>query len=152
MSKLLLGDGREDAVEKPFFTVGGASRYDLPTGESEALAFTLQKDGSGFWVIPGGSKLFRNGSRVGKPTRLESCDRLEWDGQVAVFVAATSTAASVAPARSEEGVPARYAKPLERFVAGREAQLALEEMLGLIAADTQAEVVYLLGESSGRDR
>lgn len=152
MSKLLLGDGREYAVEKPFFTVGGASRYDLPLGESEALAFTLQKEGAGFWLIPGGTKLFRNGSRVGKPTRLESCDRLEWDGQVAVFLAGGAHAPVAAPTGVEEGVPSRYAKPLERFVGGREAALALEEILGVIAADTQAEVVYLLGESSGRDR
>lgn len=153
MSKLLLVDGREFAVDKPFFTVGGASRYDLPLGESEALAFTVQKDAGGFWAIPGGSKLFRNGSKVSKPTRLESCDRLEWDGQIAVFVPGASTATSaVSAVAATDGIPSKYLKPLERFVGGREAHLALEELLTAIAADTHAEVVYLLGESSGRDR
>ncbi|MBI4404316.1 MAG: sigma 54-interacting transcriptional regulator, partial [Deltaproteobacteria bacterium] len=74
-------------IDKSFFTVGVGQSYDLGLGGvNNRVLFTLQTKDDVTFLIPGNEKIRRNGKSLSVTTRLEPCDRLEWDRGVAVFL------------------------------------------------------------------
>jgi transcriptional regulator with GAF, ATPase, and Fis domain len=141
---------RRFVVQKRISTVGTEFSHDFVVhSETNGLLFSLSRGENGFEILPGDAKLRLNGSTLHRKTAIGSCDRLEWSGGMAVFLA------SDVPALSEKSLtdPESQVKPLAilhnlaQILQGpASVPTALNQALDALVEMANAEAGYLLGE------
>src|SRR5690348_5716027 len=75
-------------IQKSIVTIGMDPHYDvyIQIPGSSGIIFTLLRQGDHFEILPGKVKLKINGQSISKTNSLSSCDRIEWNDGVAVFI------------------------------------------------------------------
>lgn len=81
---LRLQNRTEFKLSKGYVVVGNSHDCDLKV-DGESLCFALQRKDNSFHIVPA-SKTWVNGRRIKNPTMLADCDRIEWEGGIAIFL------------------------------------------------------------------
>lgn len=85
MAQIILVNGAVP-LQRKITTFGSEFTHDIKIlAKQTAISFTIVKEDF-YFLLPGNVKLKVNGSSVNKKQELRHCDRLEWEGQVAVFL------------------------------------------------------------------
>ena len=136
------------SLHKRLTTVGSDLSYDIVTEKSHpGIAFTIAQENNVFEVIPGRTKILKNGETVTRRVRLDSCDRLQWDGLAAIFFDFDVPLS----ARDERQDPLLYLNILQNIAATLHnpalgVDAALNLTLDAIVQVADAEEGYLLSE------
>ena len=158
MAQLILTQSEKRSAEKALnlrkkiTTVGSEPSHDVQAGPG-GLLFTILHQEQGFELMPAGLRISLNGQSVRRATRLLPCDRIEWNGGAAVFLAATLPATG--PGGAEQSVHVlRSLSVLQNLASTLQApgslQAALHQTLDSLVEMSGAEVGYLLSDL-GRD-
>ena len=153
MAQLIIRNEASYLIQKKITTVGSDPAHDLMIKcQPHGLAFTISKehtaDGVRYEIFPGRIKLRLNGLLLNRKSELKSCDRLEWDEGIAVFVDSLSPLnqheRSASDALESLNVLQNLAATLQRRDGQMEA--ALNQTLDALVDIANAEEGYLLSE------
>jgi pSer/pThr/pTyr-binding forkhead associated (FHA) protein len=91
MSTIVLSSGGREtayALKRAAITVGTEPFHDIVIeSKTKGAHFTLSMYGNRVEVLEGVARLRVNGSRISSRQSLAPCDRIEWDGNAAIFIA-----------------------------------------------------------------
>ena len=138
-------------------TVGSEPGHDvIVSADSPGIVFSVNYSGGVCELMPSRAKLRVNGQAIHRTLRLNSCDRIEWNGGVAVFSEASVPIPHSADSKQARGVElgTRALTVLHNIATGLQApggiQGALYQTLDSLVELAGAEIGYLLSEGPGQ--
>ncbi|HLE00084.1 MAG TPA: sigma 54-interacting transcriptional regulator [Bdellovibrionota bacterium] len=153
------GQTREQryVIQKRIMTVGSEPGHDvIVSADSPGIVFSVNYSGGVCELMPSRAKLRVNGQAIHRTLRLNSCDRIEWNGGVAVFSEASVPIPHSADSKQARGVElgTRALTVLHNIATGLQApggiQGALYQTLDSLVELAGAEIGYLLSEGPGQ--
>lgn len=146
---IVVCDGKEQviSIKRKLTTFGTDAVYDAQVlSNSRGILFTVMEASPGQYEVMPNARIHLNGAAIKNNVKLYTCDRIEWNGGKAVFLASdlsavdTDNAAAIAAQKSLE--------VLQTLSSSTQAKEGLQKLLDALVEISGAEEGYLLSENN----